>query len=473
MTTMKKPVIAGFAIVFLLGVEPAAAKDNDVYIANGIKIGEVDQDSAIVWTRLTRHKERNVGGLAFDKKSEAVPEGRVLDDMEGSVPGIAGEVCVIYWPDGSQDKAQSTPWQAVDPRADFTRQLRLSGLSAGTKYQLEVRGRATEGAEPSCTTRGCFKTAPDPAVPAPVFFTVVTCQEYPRRDDPQNGHAIYSLMRKLDPDFLVHTGDIEYYDKPFPFAKSRELARFKWNRIYAMPFQRDFHEHVTGYFMKDDHDTLKNDSWPGQTYGELTWEQGLAIFREQVPMGEKTYRTFRWGRDVQIWLVEGRDFRSPNNVPDGPGKTIWGERQKQWFFETARKSNAAFRILISPGPLVGPDRTNKNDNYSNKGFTYEGNELRAFIGDCKNMYVICGDRHWQYASVDPKTGVHEYGTGPSSDIHAGGYEESMRTPMHRYLRIKGGFLTALVERVNATPTITFRHYGTDGKIYNEDKHTSQ
>jgi len=438
-------------------------------MANGIKIGEVDQDSAIIWTRLTKHKDRNMNGLAFTGDADAVPEGHILDDMEGSVPGIAGEVCVVYWPEGSENKARSTSWEAADTHADFTRQFKLSGLNAGTTYQLKVQARTTEAAEPSCTMSGSFKTAHDPAVSAPVLFTVVTCQDYPRRDDPQNGHKIYSVMGKIRPDFLVHTGDIEYYDKALPYAKSQELARFKWNRIYAMPFQRVFHRWTTSYFMKDDHDTLKDDCWPGQTYGQLTWEQGLAVFREQVPMGQKTYRTIRWGRDLQIWLVEGRDYRSPNKMPDGPEKTIWGKQQKQWFFDTVKKSDATFRILISPTPLVGPDRANKNDNHSNKGFTHEGNELREFVGTQKNMCVINGDRHWQYVSVDPKTGVREYGCGPSSDSHAGGYDMSMKTPMHRYLRIKGGFLAVSVERVNGKPTITFRHYGPDGRIYNEDK----
>jgi len=446
-----------------------AIEKNNVYMANGIKTGEVRQHSAIVWTRLTKHKERNINGIAFTKDAEAVPEGHILDDMEGSVPGKSGKVRVTYWQEGSRDQAESTSWKPVDSQADFTRQFQLSGLRAGATYKLKVEGRGNEGTEPSCTINGSFKTAPDSSVPAPVLFTVVTCQEYPRRDDPQNGHKIYDVMRKLGPDFLVHTGDIEYYDRPFPYAKNQELARFKWNRIYSMPFQRAFHKVTTSYFIKDDHDTLKDDCWPGQTYGDLTWAQGLAIFREEVPMGEKTYRTIRWGRDLQIWIVEGRDFRSPNKMPDGPEKTIWGKEQKQWFFDTVRKSDATYRILISPTPLVGPDRANKNDSYANKGFTYEGNEIREFIGSQKNMCVINGDRHWQYVSVDPKTGVREYGCGPSSDIHAGGYSLSMRTPMHRYLRIKGGFLAVKVERVNGEPTITFRHYGPDGKIYNEDK----
>ncbi|MCU0913875.1 MAG: alkaline phosphatase D family protein, partial [Planctomycetes bacterium] len=320
---------------------------------------------------------------------------------------------------------------------------------AGTEYEVEAQGRARSASAPSCRVSGGFRTPPEPATAAKVRFVAVTCQEYPRRDDPQNGHKIYALMSKMEPDFFVHTGDIEYYDKPY--------------------LQREFHRHVSSYFMKDDHDTLKDDCWPGQTYGKLTWEQGLAIFREQVPMDAETYRTFRWGRDLQIWLVEGRDFRTPNTQPDGAGKTIWGTRQKQWFFDTVGKSEATFKILLSPTPLVGPDRQNKNDSYANKGFAYEGSQIRQFIGDQKNMYVICGDRHWQYASVDPATGVREFSTGPSSDIHAGGFTEAQRSSMHRYLRIKGGFLAVTVERAADRPTITFQHYGTDGQVYHEEK----
>jgi len=84
------------------------------------------------------------------------------------------------------------------------------------------------------------------------------------------------------------------------------------------------------------------------------------------------------------------------------------------------------------------------------------------------MYVICGDRHWQYISVDEKTGVKEYSCGPTTDIHAGGFNEKLRSVMHSYLNIKGGFLSVIVERKNRKPKLTFRHYGTDGSIYNED-----
>jgi alkaline phosphatase D len=87
---------------------------------------------------------------------------------------------------------------------------------------------------------------------------VVTCHDFPRRDDGERGHLIYPVMQRLHPRFLVHTGDIESYDKPAPWAMSVELARFKWNRLCSLDNQRDFHRNVAAYFMKDDHDTLKN-----------------------------------------------------------------------------------------------------------------------------------------------------------------------------------------------------------------------
>ncbi len=460
----------------LLAVMLAPASAIAAHQANGIKIGEVTAHNAIVWTRLTKAAERNTDGKPFpknsDKKRRSLPYDD-LDVMEGAVPGTTGSVRLRYWPQTRRAAATTTDWQAVATNHNYTHQFALSDLTSGTRYTVIAEARPEATGEISSTVQGSFVTAPTNDVAAPVRFSVVTGQDYPRRDDPANGHQIYPRMQELGVDFFVHTGDIEYYDKAQPFADNVELARFKWNRIYAMPFQRAFHNHTASYFIKDDHDTLKNDCWPGQSYGDLTWEQGLALFPEQVPMGTKTYRTIRWGKDLQIWLVEGRDFRSPNTAPDGPEKTIWGTEQKQWFFDTVKASDAAFRILISPTPLVGPDRDNKKDNHANTGFTHEGNELRDFIGQQKNMFVVCGDRHWQYVSVDPASGVREYSCGPTTNKHASGFSERNRSDMHRYLNIVGGFLRVEVKRDQGNPVAIFRHHSFTGKVLNEDVHSAR
>jgi alkaline phosphatase D len=250
--------------------------------------------------------------------------------------------------------------------------------------------------------------------------------------------------------------------------------------MYSLPRHVEFHRHIPGYWEKDDHDTIKNDCWPPQgaradrvasLAGPLTFFKGLAIFREQVPMGEKTYRTFRWGRGLQVWLVEGRDFRSPNRLPDGPDKTIWGREQLAWLKESLLASDAEFKVLVSPTPIVGPDRGNKADNHANAAFAHEGNAFRAWTKEQKlaNFFVCCGDRHWQYHSVDPASGLAEFSCGPASDKHAGG-SPGQDEEYHKFHRMKGGFLTVSVLRERDRPTIALRHHDVHGTVVYEHKY---
>jgi len=484
---MKNPAALFIALI----LNATTAFGESPYMATGIKIGEVTNSEAIVWVRLTKNKKRVDFGAPMPKisytlastgealvdmtyrqrRSDAVPlvafpDGSSIDTIEGAVPGAMGVVRVHYKPEPGKE-FKVTPWHKVDPEADYTHQFHLQDLLPATKYSLKVEYGANENQDHT-TLAGSFRTAPAADTIAPVTFTVITGQRYPDRDS-ENGFKIYRQMKKLNPDFFVHTGDILYYDE---FAKTPALANWHWQRIYSLKSLVRFHKKVASYFMKDDHDTLVNDSWPTMEttfMGDLTFERGVEIFREQVPMGERTYRTFRWGKDLQIWLVEGRDFRSPNTMEDGPEKTIWGAEQMAWFKRSVQESDATFRVLISPTPVVGPDRSNKNDNHANNAFSHEGNLLREFIASQENMLVICGDRHWQYVSVDQTFGVKEYSSGPASDEHAGGWENDMLRPEHKYLNVIGGFLAVTVERQNGKPTLIARHHGVDGKILNEDR----
>jgi alkaline phosphatase D len=84
------------------------------------------------------------------------------------------------------------------------------------------------------------------------------------------------------------------------------------------------------------------------------------------------------------------------------------------------------------------------------------------------MVIVCGDRHWQYVSVDDETGIREYSTGPASNNHAGGWKQSDVRPEHRYLNVTGGFLAGEVDRVEGKPRLTFKHYSVDGDVLYED-----
>ncbi len=477
MVLMRRSFLMGSVAFCCLGSTlPAqdAEPEGSVYFANGVKVGEVTSSAAIIWTRLTAAPERNIGGRPWPDGAAAVPAGRILGEMQDSVMGAAGEVRVQWWPKGAVGVRSSSGWAAVDPQADFTHAFDLSDLlRSATAYAMIVEGRASGSEEVQCSLSASFRTAPAIQQSSPATFTVVTGQDFTRRDDPQAGHRIYASMGELDPDFFVHTGDVVYHDKPGPLARSQELARYKWNRMYALPLQRAFHARVPAWFLRDDHDVLKNDCWPGQSYGELTWEQGLAVYREQVPTGPRPYRRLRWGKDLEVWFVEGREFRSPNTLADGPDKTIWGGDQMAWFRRTFAASDATFRILISPTPILGPDRSSKRDNHANKAFQHEGDELRAFLAEQDSAFVICGDRHWQYVSEVPDTGLREYSCGPTTNKHAGGFSEKNRSDAHRFLRVAGGFLSASLEYRDDAPRLVMRHHDVAGGIVHEDVHEAR
>ncbi len=361
------------------------------------------------------------------------------------------------------------PWTIVDPEKNFTTQWKLQGIMPGIKYILAIEARANADAKISDTIKGTFLTPPIAESSKDIDFCIVTCHDYLRRDDSLKGHQIYQAMLKNSPDFYVHTGDVEYYDKQEPYALTEKLMRFKWNRLFALPNQRHFFTQTTTYFMKDDHDTLSNDAYPGRKYGTVSFERGLEIFdKEQFPSNEKPYKTIRWGKHLQIWLMEGRNFRSKNTVQDGPDKTIWGEEQKAWFFKTIKESDATFKLLISPTPILGPDSKNKRDNHANVNFVYEGDQIRKFINQYNNIIICNGDRHWQYVTHWENTNLWEFSCGAGTDEHAGGWSNENKMPVHRFLRVKGGFLKGRVFRENGITMLKFQHFDVKGNKVHEE-----
>jgi len=399
-----------------------------------------------------------------------------VDELEGACPGTSGRVRLRYGTQEDLKDATTTAELVVSEEHDFIGEWKLTGLKPGTVYYYA--SEIPDGPEGS-TVRGKFETAPSPDAPSNLRFCVMTCQGYPDRVHPE-GHDIYPSMQALAPQFACLTGDLVYYDSDQPRAVTPSLARYHWERMFSLPRLVEFTRQVGCYWLKDDHDTLQNDSWPGEKAGEFTFAEGQKIFRQQAPMDDQglSYRTIRWGRDLQVWFTESRDFRSPNTMPDGPQKTIWGEDQKAWFKRTVEESDATWKVLVSPTPLVGPDRPgNKSDNHANASFTHEGDEIRGWLRENApdNFFVICGDRHWQYHSVHPATGVHEFSVGAASDQHAGGSPGFNKT-MHKFHRVKGGFLSVSIKRDGDRSTIHFELRDIHGKVvysWKQDREATQ
>ncbi len=444
---------------FVPHAAPAAAPTVAVgpFLANGSRNSWVDQNSIVIWTRTTRMQEMLAEGMPFvrltskqAKQLEAerdpaklqaaqLPTGATLDEMLGACPGAGGRVRLSYYPEHQRRLMRQTPWVLTQEESDYTAQWKLEGLAAGKRYLTIIEAQSVEG-EPTAVAVGSFQTAFPVDAAQPFTFCVTTCHDFIRRDDGSRGHKIYTAMPQQSPAFVVHAGDIEYYDKPDPWALTKDLMRFKWGRIFSLPANRSFYSSTSSYFIKDDHDTLANDCWPGQTYGSVTFAEGVQLFNEeQFPTRSPRYATVRWGRDLQIWLLEGRDYRSPHTMPDGPEKTILGSEQKAWLSQTLAASDAAFKLVFSPTPVVGPDRDNKQDNHANEIFAWEGQQLRELFAATPGVIVCCG---W---TAGEQRASHRWRRG------AGGYVSGE-------LGYPGGQRGAV---------LTLRHHAVDGQPLNK------
>jgi hypothetical protein len=91
-----------------------------VHFASGFRVGEVSQNSAIVWSRLTQEPERNWDGLV---PSPLMSPTRVfvefpdipVSDWEGSVPGAAGEIRIGISTQADLSGARWEDWVEVGP----------------------------------------------------------------------------------------------------------------------------------------------------------------------------------------------------------------------------------------------------------------------------------------------------------------------------------------------------------------------
>jgi len=406
------------------GYEPPPA----IFHAQGEMAGEVTRTSVILQSRLTAANSL----------------------VDGDVPGSPGVACFELSTEPGFPHFLRTPWMEAVPVNDYIVKRKVTGLRPGTRYWY----RLVYGKTPGEVYRGgvcTFRTLPDSSEVGEVRFAVVTGMNYSffhegrpgkpetayRGPDEHLGYPALETILSMEPDFFVGTGDNVYYDHPVETrARTIPEMRRKWHEQFVQARFKRLFARVPTYWEKDDHDYRYNDAdttdipdeaKPKDT-GLPTHEEGVRIFREQVPVTDPddpdavTYRTYRVNRLLQLWFVEGRDYRSPNSMPDGPGKSLWGAEQKAWLKETLSASDAVFKILVSPTPLVGPDDAYKRDNHANpKGFRHEADEFFRWLADNgfleKNFYIVCGDRHWQYHSVHP-SGFEEFSCGALVDANA-------------------------------------------------------
>jgi alkaline phosphatase D len=379
-------------------------------ITHGVATGDVTDQSAIVWARA-------------DGPAELVVE---IDD-------------------GREFRAENAS------AFDFTAQVTLEGLSPGTAYKYRAHFENASGV-PSSEVEGSFRTAPAPRdrVDAVRFIVGGDLGGHGYCREMNGGYRIFDAMDALSPDFFIANGDMIYADElcPAEGPEGRQNVPGGFPRVSAAEIdwtdraglQESFWKHwryhrgdaiyqaflarVPMYAQWDDHEVINDfgaswSSWPyaseREGFPKLVEAGRNAVFHYN-PIGrspeepQRIYRSFRWGRALELFLLDGRSYRDRNDLADSEAepKTLLGAEQLEWLAKGLLASDATWKVVSSDVPLSVPTGTEAarfgRDGWSNgtaddfsvtSGFEQEllGLLLRLDAADLENLVFVVTDVH--------------------------------------------------------------------------------
>jgi alkaline phosphatase D len=380
-------------------------------VSHGVVVGDVTPRSAVLWARADR------GGT-----------------LQVKVSG------------GPHRRVEPVPVTAAD---DWTGQARLTGLIPGRDYSYRVRfGPGVRAA------RGSFKTPPAESTAAPVrlaFGGDVAGQNVCR--DALEGFPILDTIHAWRPDLFVGLGDMIYADNactstgmygnaqlPGGFGAATDLAGFwaHWRYNRADPSSQRLLADTSYVGVWDDHEVINDfgpltdiGSAPPYAPGVHLLPIGLQAFLDYTPIATapRLYRSLRWGRHLELFVLDTRSFRDANSAPDSPQqpKTMLGHDQLAWLESGLARSDATWKVIVSSVPMsipTGFPPTNGRDGWANfdqaTGFENELLEILRFTDEnaIDNTVWITTDVHFAEAfryrpfSEHPEFDVHEIATGP-------------------------------------------------------------
>jgi alkaline phosphatase D len=269
---------------------------------------------------------------------------------------------------------------------DDTVQAKVGGLEAGRAYRYRFcRGGG------SCSLSGRFETAPAASSRRTIRFAY-SGDETGVAGPGSHGKPFWGSFKAFRSmaaehnDFNVDLGDTIYSDPEVPGAKTARSVRAKWRmyrRKLSVPNMRRVRSATGMYNHWDDHEFINDFSIPED--GRRLYDPGVKAFRDYEPVTfsrkKGIYRSFRWGKDLQIFFLDERSFRSAkasaNRVCDNPSTN------QPDLAPTAPQSTRNLFALLIPS-LSQPVSQACKDTIDSPTRTFLGNaQLRRFLHDVK------------------------------------------------------------------------------------------
>ena len=386
--------LAVLAAAATLGVAVVSADAATPGFRYGVAAGEITATSATLWTR-------------------APAAGRVVLSV-AERHGTGGERVVLL---------------SASSRRDLAVQATVRNLAPATRYVYAfAQGRST-------SVRGAFTTAPRASAGDAIRFAISgDADAIPDANGKPtyNRFEVYARMAAEGNDFNVNLGDTIYSDSEVggaPIARSVPEKWGKYRMNLAMPALQRLRASAGLYTHWDDHEFI-NDFTRAES-GAAIYAAGVRAFGDYSPVtyapATGLYRTFRWGKHLELFFLDERSFRSAkaddvcngdlaptapqavrnafatfapglrNPVPQAcldtirdPARTMLGARQYAAFTRAIRSSTATWKVVVNEVPIqefyAAPyDRW--------EGYAAERERLLRSLRSVRNVVFLSTDTH--------------------------------------------------------------------------------
>ena len=388
--------------------------------AYGVAAGEMTSTSAKLWTRAPK----------------------------------AGPVALVVTGAGSTRRFGLTASRG----ADLTVQRTVRSLRPGTTYRYRfAQGGLT-------TVTGSFETAPAATSTAAVRFAISgDADATPGANGKPafNGFETYGAMAQARNDFNVNFGDTVYSDSEVGGSPVARTVPQKWAKyrlgLTLQPLRR-LRASTGVYSGWDDHEFVND--YSRAEHGVALYRAGVKAFLDYTPASYSArtgdYRSFRWGKNVELFVLDGRSFRSakataacgadiaptapvvvrqafatlspalakpvPQSCLDAiasPRRTLLGAAQLAAFTRAIRRSKATFKVVVNPEPMLQLFAL-PYDRW--EGYAAERSRVIDVLRSVRNVVLLTTDMHAHvigevrtdtFAPGGPVgTGIWEVVTGP-------------------------------------------------------------
>jgi alkaline phosphatase D len=445
---------------------------NKLAITDGIASGDITEHTAIIWSRANTQAQMNVQydtNFSFSHAKSKTVSVNQTTDFAGHVKLDSLNPGILYY-----------------YRVWFSSNSNNNNKQSMTTIPLVVTSAAAEN---SSSITGTIRTAPDHLISRSVSFVVggdLGGQNYCRRIGGGGivGYPIFSIMQALSPDFFIFNGDQIYGDNEcsangpsnvagwtnipgnFPNATDnkvnwtnqtqlQDIYNKHWEYNRSDPHLQSLLRNTSMYSQADDHEVVNDYGGQWSYWTNATKDRegfpnvvkaGTNAFFNFSPLDRnkdeqnRIYRSFHWGNDLDLFILDMHSYRSRNDLPDVPenNKTLLGREQLNWLENNLLNSTATWKVISADVPTTIPNCFNKQlgcDNWATNGtissntkktFTRERSDFLKFLDDhnIKNVVVVATDVHFPtniLVEEDPnhdghKLIYHELVSGPLSAI---------------------------------------------------------